>query len=203
MTSIADESPLPSMSMGSSAPRVASAPSTPSPSRSTPRAHPFVAAPLRLIGTRHYYAFRSFHAPPSFFSDAGPNYYVDFGLKKFDAYQLLKRRSHSLALRGFIDRAAAELQLQLDRRLARDPSIEATRTRLMTVAFDTHSHAYRASGFAELRVGDQIDVLVTAGSDILAAGVVSGLGMFARSFDMALWPSRGVLGEGVRGSLFA
>lgn len=158
-----------------------------------PESAEFAPAPANLIGTRHYYKFRNDQAPDSFRNGTGANYYADFGLKKFDAYQALKLRTNSEALRGFIDNAAAELQTQLETRLRRDRSIEATRPSLMEIAFETHSGAYRAAGFGQLSVVDQALVLATAGIDVFAAGIFSGLGMFAKSIDMAFQPSDNTL----------
>ena len=134
----------------------------------------YTPAPPELIGTRDYYIFRYENAPESYRNATGPEYYRDFGLRKFDDFQRL-REGASPELQGFIDRAGVELQVRLERALSRNPGLELSRAPLLDAAFDTHSDAYAAAGFRDLSLADQFRVGQTAGvGDLFGAGIGPG-----------------------------
>lgn len=128
-------------------------------------------APKELIGTRDYYIWRDANAPPEI---RGDNYYLNYGLRKFDDFQAL-REGASPELQAFIDRASVELQRSLERALQLNPAIELRRSDLLGAAFDTHSDAYARAGFRNLSLADQFRVGRTVGvGDFFGAGVRSG-----------------------------
>ena len=122
-------------------------------------------APWELIGTRDYYIWRYLNSPDEFWHGEGPNYYIEYGLRMFDEFQIL-RRDASRELKQFIDITAVELQVQLERTLSRKPSIGYDRNDLKEAAFDTHSIAYNRGGFFDLPITDQFRVVRTIGSEL-------------------------------------
>lgn len=123
----------------------------------------YVPAPAELIGTRDYYLFRDKNAPDSFKNGKGPNYYIEYGLKYYDAFQVLRARAgNSPQLNKFIDQTKVTLQVALERALSENPSLGNDRQMLLKLAFDTHPDAYRQGGAGHLRIADLIDVAWTA-----------------------------------------
>lgn len=129
----------------------------------------YVPAPADLIGTRDYYLFRDKNAPDSFKDGKGPNYYIEYGLKFFDAFQVLRARAgNSPQLNKFIDQTKVTLQVALERALAENPSLGNDRQLLLKLAFDTHPDAYRQGGAGHLRIADLLSVTATAWDGIKA-----------------------------------
>ncbi|MBP6865167.1 MAG: RHS repeat-associated core domain-containing protein [Candidatus Didemnitutus sp.] len=124
----------------------------------------YVPAPAELIGTRDYYLFRDKNAPDSFKRGKGPNYYTEYGLKYYDAFQKLKQWAGSdrPALTSFVDKTAVALQVALEQALRDNPSVGANRQLLLEAAFNSHSDAYRQGGAGNLSVNDLIVVAWTA-----------------------------------------
>lgn len=128
------------------------------------KAAAFLPAPPELLGTRDYYLFRDKHASADFKHSVGPNYYIDYGLKYFDAFQRLKERAGKgrPELVRFIDGTARELQVALERVLDETPTLETSREKLRKAAFATHASAYKAGGAGELDFDDLLLVAWTA-----------------------------------------
>jgi hypothetical protein len=144
----------------------------------------FIPAPVNILGTRNYYLFRNQHAPQSFKNETNkPNYYINFGLRFFDAMQRL-REGANIDLINFIDKTALALQQALENALADDPSIENHRDTLMNAAFDTHDTVYRESGFGDLTTGEQLEILEVVAPGLFAAGIGPGLRELGQSWDL-------------------
>jgi RHS repeat-associated protein len=121
----------------------------------------YIPAPKEVLGTKAYYEWRYSHAPESYRRDTGPEYYRDFGARKFEEFQEMSKKSESPALKEWVGRAGLELQLALEQRLKEDPGIETRRATLLDAAVDTHDGAYRAAGFCALSWRDKLSVAVT------------------------------------------
>lgn len=128
--------------------------------------------PPELIGTRDYYLWRDANAPEQI---RGDNYYVNFGLKKFDEFQRL-RAGASPRLQRFIDRAGIELQRRLEQVLQSNPAIELNRSTLKLAAWDTHSDAYLAADYWDgMSIYDRGRVNRIGFRDLFSAGFGAGI----------------------------
>lgn len=133
------------------------------PSEQTPATPEFEPAPEEIICTDQYYEWRYEHMPEGYKADKGPEYFRDFGARKYNDFEELRQRTDSPQLADFIVRAGCELQKLTEKALlGMKPEDRNSRATVAEAAVRIHARAYENAGFQNLFLEDKVQVLRTA-----------------------------------------